>query len=235
MSSFDALSIRDLLEADSRPTIVLDRTRPLQEHTRSQPLLCNTAWRRLTERHNRLLGLHADGRPHLSHCKAWLDRARVSPNIVIAGVAWHCIELAETWLVVSAIDADLVITPRQELPQADADLHDNSEDALKERDWTRTDHRTGLSAHINLILDTDWNSTPVGARTEWPDQLRFMLHLMNLTPEPAVVFWGDEHTMFYNEAYIVVAGQKHPRLMGQSPAIGFAEVCRIHTVGLRPS
>jgi hypothetical protein len=34
-------------------------------------------------------------------------------------------------------------------------------------------------------------------------------------PHPAALFWGEELTMLYNEAYAKeVAGNKHPELMG---------------------
>lgn len=39
-----------------------------------------------------------------------------------------------------------------------------------------------------------------------------------------VIYWGDEATTVYNEAYIQLIGQKHPALQGQDPKIEFSEV-----------
>jgi hypothetical protein len=37
----------------------------------------------------------------------------------------------------------------------------------------------------------------------------------DITRHPAALFWGEDLTMMYNEAYkIEVAGNKHPELMG---------------------
>ncbi|KAK7743514.1 hypothetical protein SLS53_004048 [Cytospora paraplurivora] len=44
------------------------------------------------------------------------------------------------------------------------------------------------------------------------------------SPHPAAMYWGPELTAIYNEAYIVLAGNKHPKLMGQSYVEGWAEI-----------
>lgn len=51
-----------------------------------------------------------------------------------------------------------------------------------------------------------------------------MVLLVIQDPSPAVVYWGDEATIVYNEAYTQLIGQKHPSLQGHDPKIGFAEV-----------
>ncbi|KAE9364382.1 hypothetical protein N431DRAFT_354787 [Stipitochalara longipes BDJ] len=59
----------------------------------------------------------------------------------------------------------------------------------------------------------------------WPAQLRQMVLLVVQDPSPAVVvYWGDDATIVYNEAYTQLIGRKHPDLQGQDPKIGFAEV-----------
>jgi PAS domain S-box-containing protein len=34
------------------------------------------------------------------------------------------------------------------------------------------------------------------------------------SPHPAALYWGEDYIAIYNEAYISLAGQKHPRMMG---------------------
>lgn len=41
---------------------------------------------------------------------------------------------------------------------------------------------------------------------------------------PAVIFWGPELTMIYNEPYIHLLGGKHPDIMGQRPEKHLAAV-----------
>jgi hypothetical protein len=56
-------------------------------------------------------------------------------------------------------------------------------------------------------------------------QFREIVNLVMRNPHPCSLFWGEELTMIYNEAYKnEVAGNKHPDLMGS----GFS-VCNIHS------
>jgi hypothetical protein len=43
------------------------------------------------------------------------------------------------------------------------------------------------------------------------------------TPAPAIVLWGPDYRVLYNEAYIPVAGAKHPAAFGMPVKEGFAE------------
>lgn len=38
------------------------------------------------------------------------------------------------------------------------------------------------------------------------------------------MYWGDDLIAIYNEAYIMLAGQKHPKLMGMSYSVAWAEI-----------
>ena len=44
------------------------------------------------------------------------------------------------------------------------------------------------------------------------------------SPHSAALFWGDDLTLIYNEAYIPIAGQKHPHIMGQPLKEAWKEV-----------
>ena len=44
------------------------------------------------------------------------------------------------------------------------------------------------------------------------------------SPHPAAMYWGKDLTAIYNEAYVLVAGKKHPELMGQSYSRAWKEV-----------
>lgn len=39
-----------------------------------------------------------------------------------------------------------------------------------------------------------------------------------------MIYWGDDATIVYNEAYTELIDQKHPALQGQDPKIEFAEI-----------
>lgn len=44
------------------------------------------------------------------------------------------------------------------------------------------------------------------------------------SPHAAAMYWGPEYTAIYNEAYLDLAGAKHPKLMGQSYTDAWAEI-----------
>lgn len=44
------------------------------------------------------------------------------------------------------------------------------------------------------------------------------------SPHPAAMYWGEQLVAIYNEAYVYLAGQKHPKLMGQSYSEAWAEI-----------
>jgi len=58
----------------------------------------------------------------------------------------------------------------------------------------------------------------------WPADLRQMCNLIMASPHPAAMYWGEDLVAIYNEAYVLLAGQKHPTLMGQSYREAWAEI-----------
>ena len=91
-------------------------------------------------------------------------------------------------------------------------------------DWTRLPVNESMPEHIRFARSVDWASTPLGPIELWPSDLRQMCNLIMASPHPAAMYWGDELVAIYNEAYILLAGQKHPKLMGQSYSVAWAEI-----------
>ena len=91
-------------------------------------------------------------------------------------------------------------------------------------DWTRLPNSPALPRHIRFARSIDWASTPLGPIEEWAPELRSMCNLIMASPHPAAMYWGPDLIAIYNEAYILLAGQKHPRLMGQSYRDAWAEI-----------
>ena len=80
-------------------------------------------------------------------------------------------------------------------------------------DWTRLPLSAALPKHIQFARSIDWASTALGPIENWTFDLRAMCNLIMGSPHPAAMYWGDEYIIIYNEAYIMLAGQKHPYLM----------------------
>ncbi|KAM0440948.1 hypothetical protein ACHAPT_000251 [Fusarium lateritium] len=81
-------------------------------------------------------------------------------------------------------------------------------------DWTRIPRSESLPPHIKFAQSVDWASTPLGPIEDWPTDLRTMSNLVMGSPHPAAMYWGPQLVIIYNEAYLDIAGRKHPKLMG---------------------
>lgn len=66
----------------------------------------------------------------------------------------------------------------------------------------------------------DWSKTSLGPITSWPANLRHKANSVVNSPIPQVLMWGQDHVMIYNDGYIEIAGNYHPRALGGTvPAI----------------
>jgi PAS domain S-box-containing protein len=75
-----------------------------------------------------------------------------------------------------------------------------------------------------LARSKDWSETPLGSPETWPQSLRATVNILLNSQFPMFVWWGPELTTIYNDAYIPIAGKKHPRLLGQSGSEAWAEI-----------
>lgn len=91
-------------------------------------------------------------------------------------------------------------------------------------DWTRIPMDDDLPDHIKFAKSVDWTSTRLGPIEDWPSNLRAMANLIMASPHPASLYWGPHFVTIYNSAYISLAGQKHPLLMGQRYIDAWAEI-----------
>ncbi|KAI1105718.1 hypothetical protein F4804DRAFT_110083 [Jackrogersella minutella] len=91
-------------------------------------------------------------------------------------------------------------------------------------DWTRLPFTEDLPEHIQFARSRDWASTPLGPIENWSSDLRQMANLVMGSPNPVALYWGPEFTTIYNEAYVALAGAKHPKLMGQCYKEGWVEI-----------
>lgn len=70
----------------------------------------------------------------------------------------------------------------------------------------------------------DWASTPLGPLAGWPQSLKTVVDLMLASPGPVSVLWGAERIQLYNDAYIAVAEERHPRALGRRAAETWSDV-----------
>ncbi|MCO7218377.1 SpoIIE family protein phosphatase [Klenkia sp. PcliD-1-E] len=68
---------------------------------------------------------------------------------------------------------------------------------------------------MQLVLDTDWSTTPAGPVPSWPATLQTALSTALTSRFPMLVMAGPELTMVYNDGYAPMLGDRHPAAMGQ--------------------
>jgi PAS domain-containing protein len=69
----------------------------------------------------------------------------------------------------------------------------------------------------------EWATTPLGPIEHWPQSLRTALDLVLAMPGPATLLWGPAHVQLYNDAYIAIAQDRHPALLGRPVAEGWPD------------
>jgi hypothetical protein len=84
-------------------------------------------------------------------------------------------------------------------------------------DATSSDpNKTILSDHVQRFRSVDWAQTPLGPMTTWVPELRNVVNMCLNDVHPCMLFWGNDVTMIYNEAYVQLIGAMHPYAMGKS-------------------
>ena len=66
------------------------------------------------------------------------------------------------------------------------------------------------------IRGFDWSATRLGPIEGWPDTLRSTLRVALGSRYPMFLWWGEDLTNLYNDAYISVLGARHPDALGRS-------------------
>jgi PAS domain S-box-containing protein len=73
----------------------------------------------------------------------------------------------------------------------------------------------GSDAISALMRAQDWQASPLGPPTAWPQSLRSVVGLMLGSKFPMFVAWGPELGFLYNEPYAEILGAKHPAALGR--------------------
>jgi PAS domain S-box-containing protein len=85
----------------------------------------------------------------------------------------------------------------------------------------------GPGAHsetARLLETTDWAKTPLGPREHWPQSLKLAVGICLNSRFPMFVWWGPELVNIYNDAYVPILGQRHPRAFGRRARDSWEEI-----------
>jgi PAS domain S-box-containing protein len=75
-----------------------------------------------------------------------------------------------------------------------------------------------------MVARKNWSETPLGPVEEWPIELRTIADVALASRFPMVFWWGPELIQIYNDAYLPIIGDKHPRALGQTARACWNEI-----------
>lgn len=136
------------------------------------------------------------------------------------GFSWTKVHVSGRWNVISGACATQCASSNTQTKTLAKEL---SNKKAPNFDWTDEIPPEELSGHALWARSIDWASTPLGPMHSWSSQLRSVCNLVMMDPQPAVVFYGPDLVMIYNEAEIELLGDFHP-CMGVSARVALAQV-----------
>lgn len=80
------------------------------------------------------------------------------------------------------------------------------------------------STLTELIDAHRWHSTPLGPRERWPQSLRSALSICLGSSFPTAIYWGEELTLLYNDAWAPIPADRHPWALGRPGAEVWADI-----------
>ncbi|CAJ2509574.1 Uu.00g146000.m01.CDS01 [Anthostomella pinea] len=94
-------------------------------------------------------------------------------------------------------------------------LHREERMSLKvEPNWARDPRMNHARTFEEFFQQVDWSRTRFGPRVSWPAELQMMVRFMMADTSPSILYWGESHSMIYNEAHVSMVGNNHPAMMG---------------------
>ncbi len=79
-----------------------------------------------------------------------------------------------------------------------------------------------------LLRGFDASSSPLGLPCDWSPALKSAAQLVLLSPAPMTLLWGEDGVMIYNDAYAVIAGARHPQILGRGVSEAWPELTEFH-------
>ncbi|KAF2128014.1 hypothetical protein P153DRAFT_319207 [Dothidotthia symphoricarpi CBS 119687] len=232
-ASLRGVGMLDLLECDIRPTFVLDMIKAdLSRDDRVLPVYWNPAmattdseslWDAITGKAS-TNGTKPEKCAVFSHFKSWiLDQKATSRPFVYCNLSWMKVLVASRWNVISVISTNSSLDQENTKPERAGPYRNISQTTVQTFNWTGDVPPAKLSPHVAFARSIDWSSTSLGPMKLWSSQLRNAANLVMQDPQPAVVFYGPDLIMIYNQAEIELLGDFHP-CMGVSARVALASV-----------
>ncbi|KAH7406739.1 hypothetical protein DE146DRAFT_607011 [Phaeosphaeria sp. MPI-PUGE-AT-0046c] len=231
-SRLQQVGLLELLERDPRPTFILNESETTSKHNDfvlpaySNPALAEVGdgqlLAELKDQKSPFDSASHERKAHLDFLK-WVNTPGHSTvSCIYQGYSWSRILLESQWAVIvgAAIKPPATV---ESAPQSKTLTKISSRTKAPTLDWTDELPPLKMSPHVAWARNIDWSQTPLGPMSSWSSQLRSIANLVMQDPRPAVVFYGPDLIMIYNEAEIELLGGFHP-CMGMSARVALASV-----------
>jgi len=68
-----------------------------------------------------------------------------------------------------------------------------------------------------LMRNFDWDATPLGPPSRWPNSLQVVVRILLASRQPLALWWGGGTTLLYNDACRDLIGGPPPNIGGPVP------------------
>lgn len=82
----------------------------------------------------------------------------------------------------------------------------------------------GNGEMVTLVREKNWDDTALGPLDQWPQSLRTTVNILLNSQFPMFVWWGPSMITIYNDAYRMIAGEKHPAALGEAGSKVWTEI-----------
>lgn len=225
------VAMLELLQHDCRPTFVVDATISVTPsgasiasvyHNKALAALDSGQFLALLQEKT-LTTSTSEQRHEILGFSNWIRAQDARTHWTYAGHSWFKMSLASGYTVICRAQSDassLVPSGQGEGAVLSKQI---SRIKLPTFDWTNELPPLKMTPHVAWARSIDWSQTPLGPMASWSSQLRSIANLVMQDSRPAVVFYGPDLIMIYNEAEIELLGGFHP-CMGQSARVALASV-----------
>lgn len=228
------IGVVELLEADARPTFIVElppHPTSVSESARNLAIVYANLALRLDKTLHDIL----DGTPQSRDevFWAWVGRGDAQP-LPDQAAPWTSITyMNKLWTRSVVRNRWIVLGSNHQLSSSENDhykLHHKREPssgllhpATSRRSSTDTTHNWVLpdftreqEPFVDVVNSFDWVSTPLGPMWDWPSLLQNSFNQVLADSRPIAIYWGNELTTLYNEAFSrKLRGSKHPSMLGR--------------------
>lgn len=236
-----AMGLVDLLEADPRASFVVALPEALDPPSPSAVAYSNPALSKNAALLDMLVSVSATS--DLDEFWAWIKGAQqdTPPVFFFRGSLWTKITLQSKWVVVSCNDGQATAEPTAHKNAADQPKQVITQQTMASAPQTpaaalihemildkptsqRVSSEPGLKLagltsdqepFVEAIEAVDWSSTPLGPMEDWPPLLQQTYSQLLCSSQPGAIYWGDDFSTVYNEAFSELVGSRHPALLGK--------------------